>query len=256
MIHQIAFHKARAGFPRDAFVLQHEAEHVPALLEGAPSFMDYRRNFPIADGMISLPRAGGQSDPLDIDIITQFSFKDRAAVQAFDHARAQDVTIRQQEGRLFDSARSVRFEAERYPSAEDDLASVPRGGTAPAVKIIGILKRKDGLSPEAFLQAYEEVHVPRALRLIRLNGAPLLAGYIRNYPLPEAQARVTSSLMDTSFDVMTELWFWTHADYDRFIALRSDPDIARELGEGGEQLFDRTVSWLFLVKEHVSAMKA
>lgn len=92
----------------------------------------------------------------------------------------------------------------------------------------------------------------RALRLLSLDGEPILANYARNYPLPGADAYVPNGGERASFDDLTELWFWTRADYESLIRVRSDPAIAAELGHGCEQLFDRTISWLFLVEELVT----
>lgn len=74
---------------------------------------------------------------------------------------------------------------------------------------IALLKARDGLNREDFIDYYENHHVPLILSL-----APAPAYYVRNY-LPEAGERA----FEADFDVMTHMKFESPADRQRWLAL-------------------------------------
>ena len=55
-------------------------------------------------------------------------------------------------------------------------------------------------------------------------------------------------------DVLTEISFWTKADYQTFQQLCSDPKNASILTEDEKQLFNRNVMMMFLVEPHTSRL--
>jgi len=64
------------------------------------------------------------------------------------------------------------------------------------IKSMMLIKRKPGLSREEFIQHYEEMHAPLALKHF-----PTFKRYVRNYviPLPDTE--------ELGFDCITEIWF-------------------------------------------------
>ncbi|WP_176594053.1 nuclear transport factor 2 family protein [Sphingobium sp. EM0848] len=115
-------------------------------------------------------------------------------------------------------------------------------------KCIALLKRKSGLSQEAFVHYYETRHAPLIRRLL-----PGIADYRRNYvDLEGAFASPDAAPLD--FDVITEIRFADRTAYDRFVAKSAEPDIARQIAEDEENLFERQATRMFVVDEQGGAL--
>jgi uncharacterized protein (TIGR02118 family) len=71
------------------------------------------------------------------------------------------------------------------------------------VKVLLFIRRKDGLSREAFRERYESGHAPLARRTL-----PLLRRYARNYVTAESPG------WEPDFDVVTEFWFDSWEDWE------------------------------------------
>ncbi len=112
------------------------------------------------------------------------------------------------------------------------------------IKMVFMLKRRVGMSVKDFIERYESGHVPLGERHV-----PDAARYVRRYLEPVAGP---FSDADSEFDVITEVWFDTEADYTRAMARLADPAIAAEIAEDEEYLFDRSRSRAYLVYERES----
>ena len=66
------------------------------------------------------------------------------------------------------------------------------------IKAFAIVKRKDGLSREQFLQHWKEIHGP----LFISQSMPGLRRYVQHHP-----AQVTKPGFDTDIDGISEFWF-------------------------------------------------
>jgi ketosteroid isomerase-like protein len=110
-------------------------------------------------------------------------------------------------------------------------------------KCIALLKRKDGLSREAFIDYYETRHAPLIRRLL-----PGIIDYRRNF-IELDGAFLYPAAAPIDFDVITEIRLADRAAYDRFIARASEPDIARLIAEDEENLFDRDSIRMVVVDE-------
>ena len=75
----------------------------------------------------------------------------------------------------------------------------------PMIKLIATIHRKPGLSDEAFLRHWREIHVPLVARL------PNLKGYVIN-PFLDTMDEVRP------YDGIAELWFEDRAAFDRSMA--------------------------------------
>lgn len=113
-------------------------------------------------------------------------------------------------------------------------------------KAIAMLKRREDLSREAFIDYYETKHAPLILSLV-----PGILKYRRNfadfegaYAFPEAAP--------FDFDVITELWFADRAAYDRAMAVNAEPDVAARVAADEENFLDRAKTRMFLVEERSS----
>ena len=81
------------------------------------------------------------------------------------------------------------------------------------IKLILLLKRKEGTTPEEFHRYYEENHVPLATSL-----QPELAAYRRNYV-------ALNTVGVTDYDCVTETWYDVEGDWmehrNRMVTLRN-----------------------------------
>jgi 3-phenylpropionate/cinnamic acid dioxygenase small subunit len=114
------------------------------------------------------------------------------------------------------------------------------------LKVIALLRKKPGISRDAFIAYYETHHAPLILRLL-----PNIEEYRRNYV---DRASAFTSAID--FDSLTEMRFASRPAYDAFLAAAADPRTAALIAEDEENLFDRSATRMFVVEEtrpHLSA---
>ena len=116
-------------------------------------------------------------------------------------------------------------------------------------KIITLLKRRPGMSMAEFIDYYDKSH--------RLIGEKYLGGkatrYVRRFlhPFPNP---ITGETPEPEFDVVMEIWFNDRASFEATMASLGAPEIAAEIAEDEEKLFDRSKNRTFWVEEHESDM--
>lgn len=119
-----------------------------------------------------------------------------------------------------------------------------------AVKLIVLLSRKIGTNLADFEAYYEQNHAPLALRIW-----PYISKYVRNYVRePSEMGLATSKTLATAdmkrpCDVVTEMWFETEKDFQRFCETASMEEVRKKLAEDEEKFLDRTCMKMFLVRE-------
>ena len=113
------------------------------------------------------------------------------------------------------------------------------------VKVMGLIKRKPGLSREEFAKHYEEVHAPLAL-----NHFPTFVTYRRNHII-----RTSSSPSDEEpeFDCITEITYKNMKDYQRAHDFW-ESEAAQFILKDNESFMDTSKMVFFLVEETVSKM--
>lgn len=107
-------------------------------------------------------------------------------------------------------------------------------------KVLIFLKRKPGLSLEAFRDYYENVHAKLALKH---PGA--MKRYIRRYVRPFPNV-ITGAVEELDFDVVTECWFESKA---AFAEGALPDDIRAEIAADEERVFDRPKTRFVTVSE-------
>jgi hypothetical protein len=120
------------------------------------------------------------------------------------------------------------------------------GGKA-MIKQLGIFRAKPGMERQAFIDRYENGHVPFALKR-----CPWLSDYRRNYPQkgsPIATAHLEVAKAVPEIDVVSEFKYASQADADRVAAVLSDPTIGQQFAEDEAQLFDRSKMTIIPVEE-------
>ena len=116
------------------------------------------------------------------------------------------------------------------------------------IKVITLLTRRTGLSPEDFRLYYEQNH--------RLIGEKYLAGYaqryVRRYVCPADSSTQYGALPD--FDVLMEIWFPDQDSLQAAMTRLTQPAAQEEIIADEEQLFDRAKTVTFIVDENESQL--
>ena len=113
-----------------------------------------------------------------------------------------------------------------------------------AVKFIALIKKKEGLSQEAFKEYYETKHVPLVASIYNK-----WSRYIRNYTgdgvflHPDLGNQI-------SYDAITEFWFDTEDDYEGFMeALKTEREGADRVGIDELNFIKKDSVQIFRVQE-------
>ena len=120
--------------------------------------------------------------------------------------------------------------------------------TPSEVTVVTLLKRKSGMSREAFIEYYERRHAVLAVRVV-----PGLVSYHRMYLDP---AKMAFGMPESSpgFDVITTLVFANAEAYQQAFSALSDPEIAQQIAADEEHLFDRTCIRAWIVDQRHSKL--
>jgi hypothetical protein len=113
--------------------------------------------------------------------------------------------------------------------------------STPVFKILMFLKRRPGMTLQAFRDYYENVH--------RKLGEKYAAGvcrYVRRYvePLPGSPPG-----NELDFDVITETWFEDRSVFEKVAAFLSSGELPADVLADEERLFDRSKSRFITVSE-------
>ena len=111
------------------------------------------------------------------------------------------------------------------------------------VKMIALVKRKQGLSREEYVRYHEGVHA----RLIE-KVASTLRGYSRNYVITQVAPQASEPL----FDGIIEFWYDDITPQDVLSYYASNA--GKEVSDDESRFIDRDSMVLFIVEEHVSSI--
>jgi hypothetical protein len=109
------------------------------------------------------------------------------------------------------------------------------------LKVFAYLSKKEGLETPAFIDYYENHHVP-----LVLSFAPAPPVYKRNYVVRGDRLNRQDDAID--FDVITELVFPDRAAFADWVAKLSDKAIAID----EERFLDRSRTRACIIEEHIS----
>ena len=115
------------------------------------------------------------------------------------------------------------------------------------IKLILLAKRKAGMSREAFIDYYENQHVPLVGRL-----APGQSAYRRNYVRHDRVAIPPDFTGELEYDVVTEVIWKDRESHARTMEKAADPEIAQQIAEDEEKFFERESMRFFVVETHES----
>lgn len=104
-------------------------------------------------------------------------------------------------------------------------------------RVFVLLKRKPGMSFEAFREHYETSHA----KLGEKYFGHLFVSYRRNY-IPEGMRFADGSVKENAYDCLTELVFREAGGYAELIRIASQPDVQAILAEDEARFLDRSLS--------------
>lgn len=118
----------------------------------------------------------------------------------------------------------------------------------PYYKILLFMKRKPGMSMEAFRDYYENHHVPLALKY-----SQGIARYVRRYIEPQRHAE-SGTNEELPYDVITELWFDDEATYKGTLDYLANNVMSDEIVTDEMNLFHRPTMRMATIVECDSDM--
>jgi hypothetical protein len=115
-------------------------------------------------------------------------------------------------------------------------------------KILLFMKRRPGMTFEAFKDYYENHHAPLCVKYT--SG---VSRYIRRFLTPHPNPE-TGASDELAYDVITELWFEDEAVFQGTVKYLSTSIMADEIVEDEKKLFDRAKLRMATVVECESAL--
>jgi hypothetical protein len=107
------------------------------------------------------------------------------------------------------------------------------------ITIVALFARRNDLTHDAFVERYEQGHVPLIRALL-----PPFGRYRRAYVSdPAARERL-------GYDVMTEAWFADTEAHEAVLRAMADPAIADAIAHDEDRFIDRARSTVFLADAH------
>jgi hypothetical protein len=116
-------------------------------------------------------------------------------------------------------------------------------------KVVMMMKRRPGMTPEAFKDYYETTHARIGERVL-----PTAERYFRRFLTPLGPPAV-GPVVEPVADVITEIWFKDRATCDATMAKLADPATLAEIVADEEKLFDRTSIRMYAVEECESTLR-
>jgi uncharacterized protein (TIGR02118 family) len=115
------------------------------------------------------------------------------------------------------------------------------------------IKKKAGMSRQAFVDYYENIHAPLVLKLL-----PTIRTYRRNYlvfddPMLQVDRRQGDE-NDAGYDVLTECIFESRAEAAAFFAAFSQPEVFARIKADEDNFVEPGHAKVFIVETHESPL--
>jgi hypothetical protein len=110
------------------------------------------------------------------------------------------------------------------------------------------MKRRPGMTLEAFQDYYENHHVPLCEKYVS-GVSRYLRRFLTSHPNPE-----TGAAEELQFDVITELWFQDESVFRSTVQYLATSSMPPDVVEDEKRLFDRAKTRMATVVEHESAL--
>jgi uncharacterized protein (TIGR02118 family) len=111
------------------------------------------------------------------------------------------------------------------------------------IKIIALIRRKDGITPEQFRDYYETRHVPLIRSLL-----PGMKDYRRNFLVWDDEHAVRGP-RQARYDAVTEVWFDDAETFEAFKQAFAEPKIRQRIEDDEDNFLDRDSVEIVVVDE-------
>lgn len=115
------------------------------------------------------------------------------------------------------------------------------------LKLTFLMKRKQGMSFEAFRDYYENNHAPLASRL-----CPHLVRYTRTYLTGWEPLARSAQLPDPDFDCITECWYDVEGNWEERKMDLLPAEVFKQLAADEENFLDRRANRMVSTQQHES----
>jgi hypothetical protein len=114
------------------------------------------------------------------------------------------------------------------------------------MKIVILIKKKPGMSREAFIHHYETSHAVIGKRLL----GHLWSKYVRNYPKALMEYQPEENSVEDSYDAVTEIWLKDAAALEEMGRIINLPENNKSILADEEKFQDRLKTRLLIVEEY------
>lgn len=255
MFKQVCLLTRKPGMSMAAFKDYYETAHAPLLAPMMPLALRYVRRFvqpemhPFSHAPMKVP----------FDCLMELWWRNRGEFEQAMAALGEGDKFRrihEDEEKIFASHDNPVFSVEEHDSPMQGFDDSPAlGGRRQAdgrngtLKLVFLLKRKPGMSVEAFRDYYENSHRKLAERAL-----PKALRYVRRYVQPERNP-ITGEAIELPFDAVMEIWMRSRPEWDATQAGLAGSDIMRAIYEDEENLFASHDNPMFTVEEADSPMR-
>jgi len=108
------------------------------------------------------------------------------------------------------------------------------------IKVIGLLRRKPGVSQEEFFRHWKDHHGPLSMRVKGFGDRVRKYVQVHKVPTPAGaqEERYNQASLPMDYDGAVELWFDNLEDMQKAFAALADPDACKELRTDEDSFID------------------
>lgn len=121
---------------------------------------------------------------------------------------------------------------------------------ASTIKLVTLLRRKDGMTMEAFKDYYESVHARIGEKYLSPHASRYFRRYLHPVPGPDASRQAE----ERTYDVLMEIWFPDQQAFDAAFRDLRTAEAQAEIMADELKLFDRDYIHGYIVDEHESCL--
>jgi hypothetical protein len=255
MFKQVCLLTRKPGMSMAEFIGYYENRHAPLLAPMMPEALRYVRRFVQPEKAMAF----GEFPPVPFDCLMELWWNSREEFESCMASLGESgkfELIYEDEENIFASHENPVMSVEEFESDMQGFSDPPAydglrqcDGSDGVLKLVFLLKRREGMSLEEFRDYYETNH-----RKLAEQATPDALRYVRRYVTPEPNP-ITGEPVELPFDVIMELWWPDRAAWDEVQAGIADSDIGKAIYADEEVLFESHLNPVFTVLESDSRMR-
>jgi hypothetical protein len=121
-------------------------------------------------------------------------------------------------------------------------------------KVVALLKRKEGMSRQEFIDYYQSAHAKIGEKYLTGNAVKYIRRFFSPLPHPLEHPLETTS-DDSDYDAIMEMWFEDQAQWEATMKIFAEPAVANLIIEDEKQLFQRDRIRMYCVEEYESDVR-